>query len=88
MSRKRREEEKKMPFIVATYVYACSPRAAHALRSDQKYFSKVYGTRKCCKMLILCHSVRHSLSHTVNFIITQSIHPTRKLLLQNIYLLV
>jgi hypothetical protein len=25
----------KMPFIVATYVYACSPRAAHALRSDQ-----------------------------------------------------
>ena len=35
MSRKRREEEKKMPFIVATYVYACSPRAAHALRSDQ-----------------------------------------------------
>ena len=24
-----------MPFIVATYVYACSPRAAHALRSDQ-----------------------------------------------------
>ena len=24
-----------MPFIVANYVYACSPRAAHALRSDQ-----------------------------------------------------
>ena len=63
MSRKKREErekEKQMPFIVATYVYACSqgqcthsartkndiysgllrlcqqPRAAHALRSDQK----------------------------------------------------
>ena len=31
----REREEKKMPFIVATYVYACSPRAAHALRSDQ-----------------------------------------------------
>ena len=39
-------------------------------------------------MLILCHSVGHSLSHTVNFIITQTIHPTRKLLLQNIYPLV
>ena len=39
MSRKKREEREKerekMPFIVATYVYACSPRAAHALRSDQ-----------------------------------------------------
>ena len=36
-------EEKKMPFIVATYVYACSPRAAHALRSDQLFgdFNKV-----------------------------------------------
>ena len=33
--RRRREEENKMPFIVATYVYACSPRAAHALRLDQ-----------------------------------------------------
>ena len=30
-----KKEEKKMPFIVATYVYACSLRAAHALRSDQ-----------------------------------------------------
>ena len=37
MSRKkeRGEREKKMPFIVATYVSACSPRAAYALRSDQ-----------------------------------------------------
>jgi hypothetical protein len=37
MSRReeRESEEKKMPFIVATYVYACSPRAAHALCSDQ-----------------------------------------------------
>ena len=34
MSRKK-EEEKKMPFIVSTYVYAYSRRAAHALRSDQ-----------------------------------------------------
>ena len=34
----REEREKKMPFIVATYVYACSPRAAHGLRSDQNMF--------------------------------------------------
>ena len=32
---RERKREKKMPFIVATYVSACSPRAAHALRSDQ-----------------------------------------------------
>jgi hypothetical protein len=30
-----KREERKMPLIVATYVYACSPRAAHALRLDQ-----------------------------------------------------
>ena len=37
MSRKRERgeiEREKMPFTVATYVYACSPRAAHALRSE------------------------------------------------------
>ena len=34
---REKEEREKMPFIVATYVYACSPKAAHALRSDQKY---------------------------------------------------
>ena len=33
--KEREKEKKKMPFIVATYVYACSPRAAHTLRSDQ-----------------------------------------------------
>ena len=38
MSRKRERgevEREKMQFTVATYVYACSPRAAHTLRSDQ-----------------------------------------------------
>jgi hypothetical protein len=35
MSRKKREE-RKIPFIVATYVSACSQRAVHALCSDQK----------------------------------------------------
>ena len=29
-------EREKMPFIVATYVYAAEPRAEHALRLDQK----------------------------------------------------
>ena len=39
MSRKREEREReKMPFIVATYVSDCSPRAAHALPSDQYWF--------------------------------------------------
>ena len=28
--KKKKEREKKMPFIVATYVSACSPRAARA----------------------------------------------------------
>jgi hypothetical protein len=39
MSRKRERKRRreKMPFIVATYVYACSPRAVHTLCSDQ-YF--------------------------------------------------
>jgi hypothetical protein len=32
---RKKKEEKKMPFIVATYVYACSPRAAQTLRLDQ-----------------------------------------------------
>ena len=36
MSWREREKRKKMPFIVATYVSSCSPRAAHALRLDQK----------------------------------------------------
>ena len=35
MSWREREKRKKMPFIVATYVSSCSPRAAHTLRSDQ-----------------------------------------------------
>ena len=34
-----------MPFIVATYVYACSLRAAHALRSDQDFRSHQWGPR-------------------------------------------
>ena len=34
MSRKEREE-KKMPFIMATYLSACSTIAAHGFRSDQ-----------------------------------------------------
>ena len=33
--RKRERERKNIPFIVATYVCACSPRAAHALRLHQ-----------------------------------------------------
>ena len=33
--KEREREREKMPFIVATHVYACSPRAAYALRSDQ-----------------------------------------------------
>jgi hypothetical protein len=33
--RNEKKREQKMPFIVATYVSACSPRAAYALRSDQ-----------------------------------------------------
>ena len=32
--REKDRKKEKMPFIVATYVYACSPRAVHALRSD------------------------------------------------------
>ena len=80
------------PFIVLSYDFVRNHQYFHLL--VQKYLSQGYGSRKCCNMLILCHlvheknSVRHSLSHTVNFIITQTIHPTRKLLLQNIYPLV
>ena len=45
LSRKLRE--KKTPLIVATYVSACSPRAAYTLRSDQdhnptKIFSSLF----------------------------------------------
>ena len=32
---RERKKEKEMPFIVATYISACTPKAAHALRSDQ-----------------------------------------------------
>ena len=32
---REKEVEKNMPFKVATYVSACSPRAVDALRSDQ-----------------------------------------------------
>ena len=38
-----------MPFIVATYVYACSPRAAQAIRSDQnvpKYLTTLTHCKK------------------------------------------
>ena len=36
--KEREKEEKKIPFIVATYVSACSQgQRTHALRSDQKY---------------------------------------------------
>ena len=35
---RKKKKEKKMPFIVATFVSACSPRAAHTLGSDQQHF--------------------------------------------------
>ena len=34
---KREIIERKMPFIVATYVSACSPRSGHILHMDQKH---------------------------------------------------
>ena len=42
--KKEREKEKQMPFIMATYASACSPRAAHELRSDQKQKQFEYST--------------------------------------------
>ena len=33
--KKEKGEREKMPFIVSTYVSTFTPRAAHALRSDQ-----------------------------------------------------
>ena len=37
--RERREEEKKMPFIVATYVYASSQgQRTHSAQTKSKYF--------------------------------------------------
>ena len=47
MSRNEREE-KKMPSIVATYVSAFSPRAAHALRSDQLFQMQLTILKLCC----------------------------------------
>jgi hypothetical protein len=34
-------EREKMPFIVGTYVSACSPRATHALCLDQIFINKI-----------------------------------------------
>ena len=55
MSRKKeRKKERKMPFVVATYVYACSPRAAHALRSDQN--SGHFVLQQCLRAAHALHS--------------------------------
>ena len=56
-------EEKKMPFIGATYVSACSPRAAQALRLDQNYvycvakeYTKLTDILNTCDMWLICGS--------------------------------
>jgi hypothetical protein len=53
MSSEEREREK-MTCIVATYVSACCPRAAHTLRSDQNFamsgqvqFHKIQSGKRC-----------------------------------------
>jgi hypothetical protein len=53
-----------MPFIVATYVSDCSPRAAHALRSDQFWacmaVSLLFRQQVFYSLIFFCRNVSQS----------------------------